>query len=304
MNEKIDSSFKSGYVALIGRPNSGKSTLLNALIGERLAIVTSKAQTTRHKITGILNLDDAQIVFLDTPGYHRSRKALNHYMNDVVDSVIGDADVTCLLVEADRKDLSIEKGLFERIGVKNCIVVINKADLILPDEFEGVAKRIHDEWGAKEILLLSALKGVGVEGLLNALKERMPIGQPFYPDDLYTDHPVRFIAAEIVREKVFKQMQQEIPYSTAVEIEEYRDATPENPVTVIKAAIVVERDAQKAMVIGKGGKRIKEIGKRARQEIEELVDGKVFLEIFVRVDKDWTRDLKSVRQMCDKSYGK
>ena len=296
--------FKSGYVALIGRPNSGKSTLLNALIGEQLAIVTSKAQTTRHKITGILNLDDAQIVFLDTPGYHRSRKALNHYMNEVVDSVIGDADVTCLLVEADRKDLSIERGLFDRIGVKNCIVVINKADLISADEFEGVAKRIHDEWGAKEILVLSALKGLGVEALVDALKARMPEGEAFYPDDLYTDHPVRFIASEIIREKVFKQMQQEIPYSTAVEIEEYRDATEENPVTLIKAAVVVERDAQKAMVIGKGGKRIKEIGKKARQEIEELVDGKVFLEIFVRVDKDWTKDVNSVRQMCDKSYGK
>ena len=293
-------TFKAGYVAIVGRPNVGKSTLLNAILGERLAIVTPKPQTTRHRITGILNDKEMQIIFLDTPGYHLSNKPLNQVMNEVVDSVITDADVVCLMVEAKQDDVDIERGLFERIGADRCVVVVNKADLVEQDRFDKIAERFH-QWGTKELVVVSALKNVGTSELVETLKGRLPEGHPFYPDDIYTEHPVRFIAAELIREEVFRQMHQEIPYSSAIEIEEFMDPTEERPLTRIRAAVVVERDSQKAMVIGKNGRRIKEIGTRARMKIEELVGGKVFLDLFVRVEKDWTKDEEAIRRMYGQS---
>jgi len=288
---------KSGYVAIIGRPNVGKSTLLNAVLGEQLAIVTPKPQTTRHRITGILNIKDAQIVFLDTPGYHESTKPLNQIMNEVVDKVIKDADVVCLMIEAYQDDVEIEKGLFDRIGENQCIVVVNKADKIDRKKYDQIADRFKSDWGAKELVIMSALKNMGVATLIDALRERLPEGEALFPDDIYTTHPVRFIAAELIREQVFLQMHQEIPYSVAVEIEEFKDATEENPITRIRAAIIVEKESQKGMVIGKGGARIKEIGRNARLKIEELVGGKVYLELFVKVEENWTKDSNKIREL-------
>lgn len=293
-------TFKAGYVAIVGRPNVGKSTLLNAILGERLAIVTPKPQTTRHRITGILNNKEMQIIFLDTPGYHQSGKPLNQVMNEVVDSVISDADVVCLMVEAAQDDVEIEHGLFNRIGADRCIVVVNKADLVGRDRFENIAEKFH-QWGTKELVIISALMNIGTYELVETLKGRLPEGHPFYPEDIYTEHPVRFIAAELIREEVFRQMHQEIPYSSAIEIEEFKDPTEERPLTRIRAAIVVERDSQKSMIIGKGGRRIKEIGTRARMKIEELVGGKVYLDLFVRVEKDWTKDEEAIRRMYGQS---
>lgn len=290
-------AFKSGYVAIIGRPNVGKSTLLNAILGERLAIVTAKPQTTRHRITGIYNDEQSQIVFLDTPGYHKSGKPLNQVMLEIVDSVIHDADIICLMVEAESSDYEIERSLFSRIGADRCIVVANKADNLKRDKFDEIAKSLRDEWGVKEFMFLSALKEQGIGTLIQSFKERLPDGEPFYPVDIYTSHAVRFIAAEIIREQVFLQMSEEIPYSAAVEIEEFKDPTPDNEITRIRASIVVERASQKAMVIGKGGARIKDIGTKARKKIEELVDNKVFLELRVRVQKDWTKDKSAIRRL-------
>lgn len=289
--------FKSGYAALIGRPNVGKSTLINAILGESLSIVTDKPQTTRHRITGILNRADSQIIFLDTPGYHRSDKPLNIAMNDIVDAVIDDTDVVCLIISADQDETRIERDLVERIGVHKCILVINKADLISRNEFDSLAKRYKDSWGVNEIVILSALRNLGVHTLVDAIRDRLPGGPAYFSEDLYTDHPVRFLAAELIRQQLFLQMQQELPYSAAVEMEEFKDATDENPVTRIKASIIVEKDSQKAMVIGKGGARIKEIGKKARQKIEGLVGGKVFLELFVRVEKNWTKDRNLIKKL-------
>jgi GTP-binding protein Era len=289
--------FHAGYVALVGRPNAGKSTLLNKILGEQLAIVTRKAQTTRHRIMGVHHEKDAQIVFLDTPGYHHSDKPLNKAMNEIVDHVLDDADIICLIIPADQDQLDIERGLFQRIGADRCIVVVNKADLLDKDEFDARAHLFRENWGVKELVILSALKGEGVPTLLESLAERLPEGMPFYPDDVYTDHSVRFITAELIREQVFLQLQEELPYSTAVEIEQFQDATQGDPITRILASIVVERESQKAMVIGKGGARIKEIGKQSRKKIEELVEGKVFLKLNVRVEKNWTKDPARIKRL-------
>lgn len=290
-------TFRSGYCAIVGRPNSGKSTLLNAILGEKLSIVTAKPQTTRHRIAGILSDENSQLIFLDTPGYHVSQKALNRVMNDIVDTALEDADVVCLLVPANEKDLRIEKGLFERIGEKRCIVVVNKCDLVDKSEFESIALKYRDDWGAKELVVLSALKGFGVQTLVSAIRERLPEGPAYFPDDIYTDRPVRFLAAEMIREELFEQMQEEIPYSSAVEIEDFKDATAEKPVTVIMASIVVEKESQKGMVIGKGGRRIKEIGKKSRLKIEKLVGGKVFLDLQVKVEENWTKDSNMIKKL-------
>ncbi len=290
-------AFRSGFVAIIGRPNVGKSTLLNAILGEHLAAVTQKPQTTRHKISGIYNSPDAQIVFLDTPGYHHSRKPLNQVMNDIVGFVADDADVVCLMLEANRQATDVERELFDHIGAERCIVVANKSDLANPAHFGELAAHFRDEWGVKEMLFISALSGQGVMELVDAIKGRMPEGEPYYPTDIYTSHPVRFIAAEIIREEVFLQMHQEIPYSAAVEIEDFKDPKKEGDITRIKAAIVVERDSQKAMVIGKGAARIRSIGTKARQKIEGLVGGKVFLDLHVKVVRDWTKDAATIRKL-------
>lgn len=290
-------AFKSGFAAIIGRPNVGKSTLLNSILGEHLAAVTQKPQTTRHRISGVYNSEDSQIVFLDTPGYHESRKPLNQVMNEIVDSVACDADVVCLMLEANRQGGDIERELFDRIGRDRCIIVANKSDLVNPSHFEELAKRFRDGWKAKEMVFISALTGEGVLELVQAIKERIPEGEPFYPTDIYTSHPVRFIAAEIIREEVFLQMHQEIPYSAAVEIDEFKDPKKEGDITRIRASIVVERETQKAMVIGKRGARIKEIGTKARRKIEGLVGGKVFLDLRVRVERDWTKDEDTIHRL-------
>lgn len=290
-------AFKSGFVAIVGQPNVGKSTLLNAILGEHLAAVTQKPQTTRHKILGIYNDDDAQIVFLDTPGYHRSAKPLNRMMNEIVDEVMGDADVVCLMVDAAERDHATERTLFERIGRERCMIIANKADMLARDQFDERAALFRDDWKAREMLFVSALKEEGIAALIEALKERMPEGEPFYPADIYTSHPVRFIAAEIIREEVFLQMHQEIPYSAAVEIDDFREPRAADEFTRIVATIIIEKDSQKGMVIGRGGERIKAIGTKAREKIEKLVGGKVYLDLRVKVVKDWTKDVESIRRL-------
>lgn len=290
-------AFRCGYVAIVGRPNVGKSTLLNAILGERVAIVTPKPQTTRHRIMGILNSPDAQVIFLDTPGYHLSRKPLNQAMNEIVDRVQADADLVCLLMEAGKGEAEIERELFRRIGADRALVVLTKCDLIPRDRYDELARHFRDAWGAKELVILSALKNQGVATLVEALKERLPEGPALYPDDIFTEHPVRFLVSELIREQLFLQMREEIPYAAAVVIEEFKDTTPDHPVTLIRASIVLEKESQKGMVVGRGGRRIKEIGRKSRPGIEALVGGKVFLDLSVRVEKDWTKDHDLVRKL-------
>ncbi len=290
-------AFRSGYVALIGKPNVGKSTLLNAILGERLAIVTPKPQTTRHRITGILNEGESQIIFLDTPGYHDSTKPLNQAMLEVVNAVIDDADVVCLMIEPQETGDELNESLFTKIGADRCIVVVNKGDTVANTAFEQLANDLRDRWGAREVMVISALKHQGVAALVEAIKKRLPQGPAYFPQDEYTDLALRFLAAEIIREQVFLQMHQEIPYAAAVQIEEYREPRGDEAMTTIRASIVVEKDSQKGMVVGKKGARIKQIGQAARKGIEELIGGRVYLELNVRVEKNWTKDEKRLREL-------
>lgn len=287
--------FRCGYVALVGQPNVGKSTLLNVCVGETLAIVTPKPQTTRHRILGIVQRDDAQILFLDSPGFHESRRALNHAMMEVLGHVIVDADVVCLLIEPRLPLSSDDRALFDRIGKDRAIIVVNKGDTVSAESSSAVARAVGHEWGAREAIVISALHDLGVKELISTLVDRLPEGVPLYPKEEITEHPTRFFVTELIREELFLQLQQELPYAAGVVIEEFHDPSPHNPVTRIRAEIIVERESQKGMVIGKGGERIKSIGQAARKKIEELVGGKVFLQLFVRVDKEWTRDPQKIQ---------
>ena len=289
-------NFKCGYIALIGKPNAGKSTLLNAILEEQLSIVTAKAQTTRHRIVGILNRKDAQVIFLDTPGYHVSPKLLNTVMCKVVDNVISDADAVCLLIDVSNPDLDFNKQLFEKIGEQRCIVLLNKADKVSKEKYEQIAHKLHQDWGAKEIIVMSALRSLGTAEFLRSIIERLPAGVALYPTDIYTEHPVRFLVAELIREQVFLQMHEEIPYSSAVEIEKYSEASGNKKLPEISAAIVVERESQKGMIIGNKGVRIKEIGKLARKKIEEMLGNKIVLKLFVRVDPNWTKNHHKLKE--------
>jgi GTP-binding protein Era len=289
--------FRSGYVAIVGQPNVGKSTLLNSLIGEPLAVVTSKPQTTRHRITGILNTKESQIIFLDTPGFHQSQKPLNQVMMKVIDQAIDDADVICLMIEPDSPDPDLDRALWERARGARTLVLVNKSDTVDKKRYDSIASAVHEDWGAREIIVLSALTGDGVSTLIDAITERLPEGPAYYPQDQYTDHNLRFLAAEAIREQLFLQMHQEIPYSVAVRIEEFKEPKEEGELARIRAAIVVDKESQKGMVIGKDGARIKEIGIRARAKIEELVGSKVYLELFVKVEENWTKDEAKIREL-------
>lgn len=268
---------RSGVVAILGRPNAGKSTLLNRLLGEKLAIVTRKPQTTRSRILGILTLPEAQILLLDTPGFHESQKALNRALNVIVDEVVEDCDAALLLVDPAGGWDAAHEELRCRLADRGArvLVVANKADLD------------RDASGVPADLRISALRGEGVDELEQALVDLLPEGPAFYGDDELTDRPLRFLAAELVREAVFEELEQEIPYGTAVEIEEF-DESREDLVR-IRANLLVEQKSQKGMVVGKGGRMIRSIGERARRNLESLLDTRVHLELWVKVEPKWTK---------------
>lgn len=288
---------KSGYISIIGKPNSGKSTLLNKILGEELAIVTHKAQTTRQKITGIHNLPGAQMVFLDTPGIHNSTKPINQYMMQQVDLAIKDADLICWVIDATGRPEDAEAALCGRsltTAKEKTIIVLNKLDLIMNRPWEKVINEYKSLFQDFTIVGISAKTGHGTDGLTKLMADLLPEGESFYPDDIYTKHPIRFLVAEIIREQVLLQMHEEIPYSVAIEIEKYRE---EPTIDKIDAAIIVEKESQKGMVIGKGGQMIKRIGVKARPRIEKLVGKKVFLNLFCKVEKNWTKDASAIKRL-------
>ena len=278
-------SFKAGFVALIGKPNSGKSTLLNALLSQKVAITTPKPQTTRDNIRGILTLDDAQIIFIDTPGIHKSKGRLNATMVKRAYDAVGDVDVILLLVDVSKPWNKGDDIIFESIKDVNKpkFLIINKVDKVTKKDLLDYLGTINTE-AFDEIIPLSALRDKNTQELIKTIKEYLPEDVQYYPSDMVSDYPESFIFSEIVREKILLNTDEEVPHSIAVQTEEI---TRKPNVVYVRVAIVVEKPSQKAIIIGKNGSMVKKIATAAREELEERLGSKVFLETFVRVEPDW-----------------
>ncbi len=293
---------KSGYIAIVGRPNVGKSTLLNALLGETLAAVSSKPQTTRHKILGIKNLPGAQMLFLDTPGIHKPHRRLNEYMVEIAESSFQDADIFLFVTEPADEVASIDREIYEKIRTrgKPVIVVINKVDRVYKKKLLPQMETYLRQ-GATEVIPVSALNGDGMDRIEEALLRVLPEGPCYYPEDQMTDRSERFLVAEIIRRHVMESTRQEVPYAVAVIIEEFKEpkAGDRSPLTRIRAMIVVDKDSQKGILIGAKGQMIRKIGEMSRLEIEKLLETKVYLELFVRVEREWTQDGKKVEEFLE-----
>lgn len=274
---------KAGFVNIFGKANAGKSTLMNALIGEKLAIVSPKVQTTRHRITGIVTTADYQIVFSDTPGIIDPRYRLHEKMMGAVKSALEDADVAMLLMDA-RDNVAENLALFDSLRLKaKCLLVINKMDVMEKDKLAEVVKQC-EEWGKAPVITISALQHKGVDALLKQIVALLPESDPFYPEDTLTDKSTRFFVAEMIREKIFHLYEEEIPYHTAVVVTQYQEKTT---LVKISAEIIVTRDTQKGIILGDKGSGIRKLGTMAREEIEKFIGQKVFLELFVKVRGKW-----------------
>ena len=296
--EEKNPPFKSGFVSLIGRPNSGKSTLLNLLLGEKIAITSPKPQTTRNRILGIKNLPSAQLIFLDTPGIHRSKGILNQSMVRTALSTLQEVDSICFLVEADFPDNEENEWILENLKktAKPIFLVINKIDLVSKGNLLPIMERYSRARPFEQIIPVSALLGEGVDVLVKELLKVLPEGPRLFPEEMITDLPERFLAAELIREKVFHLTRDEVPYATATVVEEFKER-PDRNLVVIRATILVERESQKGILIGEKGRRLKEIGRLAREEIEALLGTKVFLELWVKVEKNWREDPQALRRL-------
>jgi GTPase len=276
---------RAGFVNIFGKPNAGKSTLLNALLGEKLAIVSPKVQTTRHRITAVMTEPGFQIVFSDTPGIIDPKYKLHERMMGAVKSALEDADVALLMLDPrDRVEESLE--MFDALKLKapNVVLVINKMDVLSKEEIEALQERCKN-WGrAKAIITISAMQKKGLKELKDAIVSFLPESEPFYPEDTLTDRSTRFFVAEMVREKIFHLYDEEIPYHTAVIVTQFQE---KDTLTKITAEIIVTRETQKAIILGEKGKSIRELGTQARKDIEEFIGRKVFLELFVKVRNKW-----------------
>jgi GTP-binding protein Era len=297
MTNQPETAFKCGYVALCGAPNVGKSTLMNRLVADKLAITSPKPQTTRHRLLGVVNRPQAQILFLDAPGIMDPKGLLNENLVKAAVSALNDADVVVWLVTPQSPDTEREVLLAHlALVTKPLIIAINKIDTIAkPDLLPHIAA-YHALRPEAPVVPIAALVGDGLPNLLAEITARLPAAPPLYPEDLLTDQTERFLAAEFIRERVFHHTAQEIPYAAAVQIEEFDER--ERPRLVkIRAVIFVERDSQKAIIIGKQGGRLKIIGQEAREELEKLLDCKVFLELWVKVWKNWRKDPRALREL-------
>jgi GTP-binding protein Era len=278
-------SHKSGFVNIVGYPNVGKSTLMNKFMGEKFSIITPKAQTTRHRIVGIINEDDLQIVFSDTPGIVKPSYKLHDQMLGFIDSSIQDADVLLVVIDCSNEKEFNEKILRKINGLKiPVITLLNKIDLVKQEDLEGMIKNWETVFPNSEVLIMSALHKFNTDVLLEKIKDLLPENPPFYGKDDYTDRPMRFFVSEIIREKILMHYSKEIPYSCEVIIDEYKE---EEDIIRIRAKIMVERDSQKGILIGHKGKKLKAVGIDSRKDLETFVGKQVFLETFVKVDPDW-----------------
>ena len=283
--EKKEQTHRSGFVNIVGNPNVGKSTLMNLLVGERVSIITSKAQTTRHRIMGIVNTPELQIVYSDTPGVLRPNYKLQESMLEFSESALGDADV--LLYVTDTVETADKNEFFlERVRGVKCpvLLLINKVDLTTQSELEALVERWHQELPEAEIIPLSALNNFNIQPLKKRIESLIPPSPPYFEKDALTDKPARFFVTEIIREKILLYYQKEIPYSVEVVVEAFRE---EEARIHIQALIIVERDSQKGIIIGHKGVALKKVGSMARRDMERFFEKKIFLELFVKVEKDW-----------------
>jgi GTP-binding protein Era len=290
--------FKSGFISILGRPNVGKSTLFNCLLGDKMAIVAEKPQTTRNRILGIKNVEGGQLIFLDTPGIHQGRSELNQRMVRTAIASGRDADVLLFLIEATAPLIEKDQRMIESLRGSNGVpfLVINKIDLVKRQNLLPIMDQYQRLHPFKEILPISAITGEGIDILIVEILKVLPESPPYFPEDVVTDQTERFWVSEIIREKVIQQCYQEIPYSTAVTIEEFKEH-PEKNLVVIKGTIHIERDSQKKILIGKGGQKLKKIGEVARKEVEALLGTRVFLELWVNVEKNWTQDPRALNRL-------
>ena len=289
-----DKLHKSGYVAIVGKPNAGKSTLMNQILGTKLSITTHKAQTTRHQIVGIHSEDNAQIIFLDTPGIITPKYELQKAMMKFVEKAEKDADIILFIVEAgDNKFPDIAFDELAKLR-KPVMLIINKIDTVGQEAATVFAEELTEKFNFSSTVFISALEGIGVEGLTESIIEQLPPGPPFYPKDELSEHPLRFFASELIREQLFLQYHEEIPYSCTVEVIQYQER---EDLDYINAEIIVNRASQKGMIIGKGGKAIKKLGTEARTSIEAFVERKVFLDLHVKVREKWRENENMVRNL-------
>ncbi|HLS07332.1 MAG TPA: GTPase Era [Bacillota bacterium] len=294
----MSETFKSGFIAMIGRPNVGKSTFINKVIGQKVVITSDKPQTTRHKIQAVYNDEQSQIIFIDTPGIHKPKHRLGEYMVKTAKSTLNEVDAIIFMIDAETGYGKGDQFIIDQLeDIKRPVyLVINKIDLVHPDELLPLIDLYNSKANFTEIIPISALEGNNVNHLLNILQDRLEAGPKYYPDDQVIDHPEQFIISEFIREKVLQLTREEIPHSITVVIENITKRS--SNVVVVQASIVTERDSQKGIIIGKRGQMLKNIGQKARKDIERLLGSKVYLELWVRVRKDWRN-----RQSDLKQYG-
>lgn len=282
-----ETNFKSGFVTLIGRPNVGKSTLLNHIIGQKITIISDKAQTTRNKIQGIYTTDDSQVVFIDTPGIHKPKHKLGRFMVDSAVSTINEVDVVLFVVNVSEKIGPGDRFIMEKLATTDTPVflILNQIDQVHPNDLLPIIDEYRAEFDFAEIIPTSALEGQNIEELLKTIKSYLPEGPQFYPEEQISDHPEYFIISELIREKVLRLTREEVPHSVAVVTDKIERDT-EGKVHVL-ASIIIERKSQKGIIIGKGGKMLKQIGTMARKDIEKLLGDKIYLELWVKVQEGW-----------------
>ncbi len=291
----MNREYRSGFVSILGSPNVGKSTLMNALVGQKVAIATGKAQTTRNKVTGILTRGEYQIVFLDTPGIHTPKNKLGEYMVRTAYEANRDVDVTLLLLDAKVGVGARDQEILSRLPRRNRLVVINKIDAISREKLQAIREQlcaldVVDE----QILEISATQGTGLAALEAQIVSLLPPGPQFYPEDMVTDRPERFIAAELIREKALLNLREEVPHGIGVEIEKIEEL---EDLTDVRALIVCERDSHKGIIIGKKGTMLKKIASEARIDLERLFGTQVYLEVFVKVKEDWRNSMHMLREL-------
>lgn len=288
---------KSGFVSIIGRPNVGKSTFVNRVIGHKIAIMSDKAQTTRNKIQGVMTRDDAQIIFIDTPGIHKPKHKLGDYMMRVAKNTLSEIDAIMFMVNVNEDIGRGDEYIMEMLkNVKTPIfLVLNKIDLVHPDTLMPKIEQYQSYMDFTDIIPISALEGLNVDHFIDVLKSFLPEGPKYYPDNQISDHPEQFVVSEIIREKILHLTSEEIPHAIGVNVD--RMIKEDEDRVRIEATIYVERDSQKGIVIGKGGKKLKEVGKRARRDTEMLLGSKVYLELWVKVQRDWRNKVNFIRQI-------